>query len=160
MNAYQCIADDVVLGKNVYISKFVNLYGCKIGDNTKIGAFVEIQKGAVVGNACKISSHAFICGGVSILDNCFIGHGVMFINDNYPRAVNKQGTLETEADWRDRYVLTHIGQNVVIGTNATILGNVTIGDNAVIGAGSVVTKNVPPGETWVGNPAKKMRRKP
>jgi len=157
MNDYTCIAKDVVLGQEVYISKFVNLYGCTIGHHTKIGAFVEIQKNASVGNHCKISSHTFICEGVTIEDNCFIGHGVMFINDNYPRAVGEDGKLETDADWKDRFVKTKVGKNVVIGSNATIKGNITIGDNAMIGAGSVVTKNVPANEVWAGNPAKRMR---
>lgn len=157
MNEFICISDDVKLGKNVKLSRFINLYGCSIGDDTKIGAFVEVQKNAVIGKCCKISSHAFICEGVNIGDNCFIGHGVMFINDNYPKAVNSAGSLETEADWAGRFVKTHIGNNVSIGSNATILGSVTIGDGAIIGAGSVVTKNVPPGQVWAGNPARKLR---
>ncbi len=158
MNEYQCIAPDVKLGKNVKFSKFVNLYGCSIGDNTKIGAFVEVQKKAVIGKRCKVSSHTFICEGVNIGDNCFIGHGVMFINDNYPRAVNKDNELESEADWAGRFVETHVGENVSIGTNATILGGVNIGAGAVIGAGSVVTKNVPAEEIWAGNPARLKRK--
>ncbi len=153
---YHCISDDVTLGKNVFLSKFINLYGCSIGDNSKIGAFVEIQKNVFVGNNCKISSHTFICEGVTIQDNCFIGHGVMFINDKYPRAVGVGGTLEKEQEWKSRFVETRIGKNVVIGTNATILGGISIGDNAFIGAGSVVTKDVPSNEVWVGNPARKM----
>jgi acetyltransferase-like isoleucine patch superfamily enzyme len=156
MNPTICISHNVICGKNVSIANFVNLYGCTIGHHTKIGAFVEIQKNAVIGNFCKISSHSFICEGVTIEDNCFIGHGVMFINDNHPQAVNKEGHLENEKDWKGRFVTTHIGKKVIIGTNATILGNITIGDGAVIGAGSVVTKNVPPHEVWIGNPAKKM----
>jgi acetyltransferase-like isoleucine patch superfamily enzyme len=155
--SYRCLSD-VNLGRNVQLSKFINLYGCTIGDNTKIGAFVEIQKNAVVGKNCKISSHSFICEGVSIGDGCFIGHGVVFINDNHPRAVNKEGKLEEEKDWARRFVKTHIAQHVTIGSNATILGNVRIGKGAMIGAGSVVTKNVPPGEIWAGNPAKFLRK--
>ena len=154
---YSLITEDVKLGKNVKIYSFVNLYGCEIGDNTKIGAFVEIQKDAIIGRKCKISSHTFICSGVIIGDNCFIGHGVMFINDNYPKSVNDKGEFEIEADWEERYVKTKIGQNVSIGSNATILGGITIGDGAMIGAGSVVTKDVLPGITVVGNPAKKIK---
>lgn len=154
---YVSISRDVKLGKNVKISKFVNLYGCSIGDNTKIGAFVEIQKNAFIGKNCKISSHTFICEGVTIEDNCFIGHGVMFINDNYPRATDAEGHLQTASDWAGRFVKTKIGNNVSIGSNATILGDVTIGDGSIIGAGSVVTKNIPMGQIWVGNPAKCMR---
>ena len=151
------ISKNVKFGKNVKLSKFVNLYGCTIGDNTKIGAFVEIQKNAFIGKNCKISSHTFICEGVAIGDNCFIGHGVMFINDNYPRATKPDGSLETEEDWADRFVKATIGNNVSIGSNATILGNTIIGDGSIIGAGSVVTKNVPPNQIWAGNPAKMTR---
>lgn len=157
MNKYLSISDDVNLGKNVKLSKFINLYGCTIGDNTKIGAFVEVQKNAVIGNNCKISSHTFICEGVRISDNCFVGHGVMFINDNYPRAVKPDGSLETDEDWTERFVETTIGKNVAIGSNATILGNITIGNGSLIGAGSVVTKDVPPFQKWAGNPAKMVR---
>ena len=153
------VSDDVSLGDEVSIVGFVNLYGCRIGAGTRIGPFVEIQRNAVVGSKCKISSHTFICEGVSIGDNCFIGHGVMFINDNHPRAVNAEGLLESDADWSDRFVTTTIGSDVVIGTNATILGNITIGDGAVIGAGSVVTKNVAARETWAGNPARRVETK-
>lgn len=157
MNEFVCIADDVSLGKNVKLSKYINLYGCHIGDNTKIGAFVEVQKKAVIGRNCKISSHTFICEGVRIGDNCFIGHGVMFINDNYPRSVRDDGTLETDADWEHRFVRTEIGDNVSIGSNATILGNIVIGNGSIIGAGSVVTKDIPSGQIWAGNPAKMIR---
>lgn len=157
MNQYLCIAGDVKLGENVKLSKFINLYGCTIGDNTKIGAFVEVQKGAVIGKSCKISSHTFICEGVTIGDNCFIGHGVIFINDNYPRAARPDGSIETDEDWADRFVKTNIGNHVSIGSNVTILGNITIGDGSIIGAGSVVTKDVPTGEIWAGNPARKIR---
>ncbi len=157
MNDYLCIADDVKLGKEVKLAKFINLYGCTIGDNTKIGTFVEVQKNASIGKNCKVSSHTFICEGVTIGDNCFIGHGVMFINDNYPRAATETGELETEADWAGRFVKIVIGTKVSIGSNATILGNVTIGDGATIGAGSVVTRDVPAGEIWAGNPARMIR---
>ena len=133
----------------------MNLYGCEIGDETKIGAFVEIQKNARVGKRCKISSHSFICEGVDIEDNVFIGHGVMFINDTYPRATNARGELQTEADWKvDRTV---VGKGASIGSNATILCNVRIGENAIVGAGSVVTKDVPANAVVAGNPAKTMR---
>lgn len=157
MEQYLCISGDVNLGKNVKLSKFINLYGCAIGDNTKIGAFVEVQKNATIGQNCKISSHAFICDGVTIGNHCFVGHSVVFINDNYPRAVNKHGQIETEEDWTKRFVKTKIGHNVSIGSNATILGGVTIGDGAIIGAGSVVTKDVPAHEIWVGNPARLLK---
>lgn len=157
MRDYLSIAKDVTLGKNVKLSKFINLYGCRIGDNTKIGAFVEIQKNAVIGKNCKISSHAFICEGVKVGDNCFIGHGVVFINDNYPRAVSPSGAIEEESDWAGRFVATKIGKNVSIGSNATILGNLTIGNYSIIGAGSVVTKSVPPKQIWAGNPARCIR---
>ncbi len=157
MSEFCVIADDVNLGKNVKLSKFINLYGCVIGDNSKIGAFVEIQKNAFVGENTKVSSHTFVCEGVSIGNNCFIGHSVVFINDNAPRSVNEKGDLESEADWEDRFVKTSVGNNVSIGSNVTVLGGITIGDGTLIGAGSVVTKNVPAGEVWVGNPAKKLR---
>jgi acetyltransferase-like isoleucine patch superfamily enzyme len=158
MNKYQSVSRDVELGKNVKLSKFINLYGCSIADNTKIGAFVEIQKNAAIGKNCKISGHSFICEGVTIGDNCFIGHGVVFINDNYPRATNADGKLENDKDWADRLAKTNIGENVSIGSNSTILGNISIGRGSFIGAGSVVTKNIPAGEIWAGNPAKFIRK--
>jgi acetyltransferase-like isoleucine patch superfamily enzyme len=155
---YLCIADDVKLGKNVKLSKFINLYGCVIDDNTKIGAFVEIQKGATIGKNCKISSHSFICEGVSISDGVFIGHSVVFINDNHPRATTAKGAMEGEKEWKKRFVKTKLGKNVSIGSNTTILGSITIGNGAMVGAGSVVTKNIPAGEIWMGNPAKFYRK--
>ncbi len=155
MNPYQCIAPDVKLGQNVKLSKFINLYGCEIGDESKIGAFVEIQKNASVGKRCKISSHTFICEGVTIEDNVFIGHGVMFINDSYPRATAADGNLQTEADWKVERTVVKKGAS--IGSGATILSNVSIGENAIVGAGSVVTKDVPPGSIVAGNPAKVLR---
>jgi acetyltransferase-like isoleucine patch superfamily enzyme len=155
VNEYCSIAPDVKLGKGVKLSKFINLYGCEIGDDTKIGAFVEIQKNASVGRQCKISSHTFICEGVTIEDNVFIGHGVMFINDIYPRAT-ANGQLQTEADWKVERTIVKSGAS--IGTGATILANVTIGENAIVGAGSVVTKNVPANCIVGGNPAKVFRK--
>ena len=155
MNTWNAIAEDVKLGENVRLAKFVNLYGCAIGDDTKIGAFVEIQKNASVGKRCKISSHSFICEGVVIEDNVFIGHGVMFINDTYPRATTVTGGLQTEADWRVEP--TWVGRGASIGSNATILCNVKIGEGAIVGAGSVVTKNVPPFAVVAGNPARILR---
>jgi acetyltransferase-like isoleucine patch superfamily enzyme len=157
MNEYVCISDDVKLGKDVKLSKFINLYGCIIGDNCKIGAFVEVQKNTIIGKNCKISSHTFICEGVNIGDNCFVGHGVMFINDNYPESANCDGNLQSEEDWAGRFAETHIENNVSIGSNVTILGNVTIGEGSMVGAGSVVTKNIPSGQIWAGNPAKMFR---
>ena len=154
MNDYCCIADDVKLGKNVKLSKFINLYGCTVGDNTKIGAFVEVQKNAHIGNHCKISSHTFICEGVTIEDDVFIGHGVMFINDTYPRAT-ANGQLQTEADWKVETTIVRKGAS--IGSNCTILSHVTIGENAIIGAGSVVTKDVPADTIIAGNPARIIR---
>src|SRR5580692_12712245 len=141
MNSYNCISDDVKLGTNVQLSKFINLYGCEIGDDTKIGAFVEIQKNASIGHRCKISSHTFICEGVVIEDNVFIGHGVMFINDSYPRATTPLGSLQSEADWKVERTIIKRGAS--IGSGVTILSNTTIGENAIVGAGSVVTKDVP-----------------
>jgi len=155
VNEHCSIAPDVKLGKGVKLSKFINMYGCEVGDDTKIGAFVEIQKGASVGRRCKISSHTFICEGVTIEDNVFIGHGVMFINDVYPRAT-ANGALQTEADWKVERTVIKNGAS--IGTGATILANVTIGENAIVGAGSVVTKNVPANSIVAGNPAKVLRK--
>jgi acetyltransferase-like isoleucine patch superfamily enzyme len=156
--SYLSISEDVKLGKDVKLSKFINMYGCTIGDNTKIGAFVEIQKKATVGSNCKISSHTFICEGVTIEDNVFVGHGVTFVNDSYPRATAPGGTLQTEADWTVEPTLVKKGAS--IGSGATILANVTIGENAIVGAGSVVTKNVPPDTIVAGNPAKIKRKVP
>jgi len=155
VNSYNCVADDVKLGTNVRLSKFINLYGCEIGDETKIGAFVEIQKNASVGKRCKISSHTFICEGVLIEDNVFIGHGVTFINDSYPRATTLEGNLQTEADWKIER--TVIKKGASIGSGTTILCNTNIGENAIVGAGSVVTKDVPPNAIVAGNPAKVLR---
>ncbi len=154
MNEHLCIAPDVKLGKDVKLSKFINLYGCEVGDESKIGAFVEIQKNASVGKRCKISSHTFICEGVTIEDNVFVGHGVTFINDSYPRATT-DGQLQTEADWKVER--TVVKQGASIGSGATILSNVTIGENAIVGAGSVVTKDVPANSIVAGNPAKLLR---
>jgi acetyltransferase-like isoleucine patch superfamily enzyme len=155
MNPHVCIAPDVKLGQNVKLSKFINLYGCEVGDETKIGAFVEIQKNATVGKRCKISSHTFICEGVTIEDNVFIGHGVMFTNDSYPRATAAGGNLQTEADWKVERTVVKKGAS--IGSGATILANLSIGENAIVGAGSVVTKDVPPNSIVAGNPAKVLR---
>src|ERR1700730_8606274 len=152
MNPYQCIAPDVKLGKDVKLSKFINLYGCEIGDESKIGAFVEIQKNSTVGQRCKISSHTFICEGVIIEDNVFIGHGVTFINDSYPRATTGEGNLQTEADWKVER--TVIKKGASIGSGATILSSTTIGEKRLVGAGSVVTKDVPPNAIVAGNPAR------
>jgi acetyltransferase-like isoleucine patch superfamily enzyme len=155
MNAYLSIAPDVKLGENVKLSKFINLYGCEVGDNTKIGAFVEIQKNATVGKNCKISSHTFICEGVAIEDGVFIGHGVTFINDTYPRATRAEGGLQTESDWKVE--TTRIKRGASIGSGATILSKVTVGQGAIVGAGSVVTKSVPDHAIVAGNPAKVLR---
>jgi acetyltransferase-like isoleucine patch superfamily enzyme len=154
-NDYLCIAPDVKLGRGVRLSKFINLYGCEIGDDSKIGAFVEIQKNAIIGKRCKISSHTFICEGVTIEDNVFIGHGVTFINDSYPRATTTDGSLQTEADWRVERTLIKKGAS--IGSGSTILSNTTVGENAIVGAGSVVTKDVPANTVVAGNPAKVLR---
>jgi acetyltransferase-like isoleucine patch superfamily enzyme len=155
VSEYCSIAPDVKLGQGVKLSKFINLYGCEIGDETKIGAFVEIQKNASVGRRCKISSHTFVCEGVTIEDNVFVGHGVMFINDIYPRATTN-GQLQTEADWSVTRTVVRKGSS--IGTGATILAGITIGENAIVGAGSVVTKDVPANSIVAGNPAKFFRK--
>jgi len=152
---FVCISPDVRLGRNVKLSKFINLYGCSVGNDTKIGAFVEIQKNATVGDNCKISSHTFVCEGVTIEDNVFIGHGVVFINDLYPRATTQHGQLQTEADWKVER--TVVGKGASIGSGATILANVTIGENALIGAGAVVTKDVPANAVVAGSPARLLR---
>ena len=155
MNKYHCIAPDVRLGKDVKLSQFINLYGCEVGDHTKIGAFVEIQKNARIGKNCKISSHSFICEGVTIEDNVFVGHGVTFINDAYPRATNSEGELQSEKDWKVKPTLVKKGAS--IGSGATILSNLIIGENALVGAGSVVTHDVPDNAIVAGNPAKLRR---
>ena len=155
MNRYSCIASDVKLGENVKLSNFINLYGCEVGDNTKIGAFVEIQKNATIGRNCKISSHTFICEGVTIEDNVFIGHGVTFINDIYPRATAPGGGLQTESDWKVEPTLVKKGAS--IGSGATILAKVTVGENAIVGAGSLVTTDVPANAVVAGNPARVLR---
>ena len=150
------ISDDVELGKDVKIYNFVNLYGCKIGDNTKIGTFVEIQKGATIGKNCKISSHTFICEGVHIEDNCFIGHNVTFINDKYPRATNPDGEMQTEEDWE--CIPTYVRRGSSIGSSTTLLCGITVGENATVGAGAVVTKDVPANSTVAGVPAKILKK--
>ena len=150
------ISPTVTLGKNVHLSDFINLYGCKIGDNTKIGPFVEVQKNSVIGCNCKIQSHSFICEGVTIEDEAFIGHGVMFINDLYPRSATPTGSLQTEADWQ--VVPTLVKKGASIGSNATILCGVTVGEGAIVGAGSVVTKDVPARTIVAGNPALVLRK--
>ena len=155
MSEFLCIAPTVKLGKDVKLSHFINLYGCEVGDETKIGAFVEIQKNARVGRRCKISSHTFICEGVDIEDNVFNGHSVTFINDTYPRATAGTGALQTEADWKVEK--TRVCQGASIGSGSTILANVTIGERAIVGAGSVVTKDVPADAIVAGNPAKFLR---
>lgn len=155
MNEFCVIAPDVKLGSGVKLSKFINLYGCEIGDNTKIGAFVEIQKNATVGKNCKVSSHTFICEGVMIEDNVFVGHGVTFINDSYPRATTVDGQLQTESDWKVEKTIVKKGAS--IGSGSTILANITIGENAIVGAGSVVTKDVPADAIVAGNPARLKR---
>ncbi len=154
MSDFRCVTPDVQLGDNVRLSQFVNLYGCSVGDNTKIGAFVEIQKNARVGANCKISSHTFVCEGVTIEDEVFVGHNVAFINDSYPRAASG-GRLQTEADWKVERTLVKKGAS--IGSGATILSNITIGENAIVGAGSVVTRDVPANAVVAGNPAKILR---
>ena len=154
----QLIAPDVKLGKGVRIYSFTNLYGCQIGDDVKIGTFVEIQKGATIGNRCKISSHTFICEGVTLEEEVFVGHNVTFINDQYPRATTADGQLQTEADWRCEPTLVKKGAS--IGSGATLLCGITVGEFAVVGAGSVVTKDVPPYSVVVGNPAKVLKMLP
>ncbi len=155
MNEFCAIAPDVKLGAGVRLSRFINLYGCQIGENTKIGAFVEIQKNATVGKNCKVSSHTFICEGVTIEDNVFVGHGVTFINDSYPRATTEDGQLQTESDWKVERTVVKKGAS--IGSGATVLSNVTIGENAIVGAGSVVTRDVPANAIVAGNPARFKR---
>ena len=150
------IAPDVILGQDVVVNAFVNLYGCRIGDGTKIGTFVEVQKNAVIGQRCKISSHTFVCEGVTIEDEVFIGHSVTFINDRYPRATIDGGSLQTEADWE--CTPTHIKKGASIGSGSTILCGVTIGEGAIIGAGSLVTKDIPPHTIAAGHPATVIRR--
>ena len=152
---FNCIADDVALGANVKLSKFINLYGCTVGDNTKIGAFVEIQKGVVIGKNCKVQSHTFICEGVTVEDEAFIGHGVMFINDKLPRSTTA-GALQTEDDWK--VVPTLIKKGASIGTGSTIMCGITIGENAVVGAGSMVLGDVAPDTVVAGNPARLIRK--
>lgn len=156
MSDFRCIAPDVKLGANVKLAQFVNLYGCEIGDETKLGTFVEVQKNAKIGRRCKISSHTFVCEGVTIEDNVFIGHGVAFINDIYPRATAAGGGLQTEADWKVEQTLVKKGAS--IGSGATILARVTIGENAIVGAGSVVTRDVPADTIVAGNPARVLRK--
>jgi acetyltransferase-like isoleucine patch superfamily enzyme len=151
----QQIAPDVRLGKGVCLFGFVNLYGCEIGDDVKIGTFVEIQKGAKIGNRCKISSHTFICEGVTLENEVFVGHGVTFINDRFPRATNEQGSLQTDADWK--CVPTLVKRGAAIGSGSTLLCGITIGERAIVGAGSVVTKDVPAGAIVAGNPARVMK---
>jgi acetyltransferase-like isoleucine patch superfamily enzyme len=155
MSDFLNIAPSVKLGKDVKLSSFINMYGCEIGDETKIGAFVEIQKNATVGKRCKISSHTFICEGVVIEDYVFVGHGVMFINDSYPRAANLDGSIQTEKDWKVER--TVIKKGASIGSGSTILSNITIGENAIVGAGAVVTKDVPANAIVAGCPARVKR---
>ena len=150
--------ENIKYGSNFRYIEPVNLYGCEFEDNVFIGPFVEIQSDVKIGSNTKVQSHSFICTNVTVGQNCFIGHGVMFINDNYPKSVNPDGSLQKEDDWKHRYVETDIGNNVIIGSNATILGGVTIDDKSIIGAGSVITKNIPSGEIWAGNPAEFKRK--
>jgi UDP-2-acetamido-3-amino-2,3-dideoxy-glucuronate N-acetyltransferase len=158
VSEFRAISPDVKLGQGVKLSQFINLYGCQIGDETKIGAFVEIQKNANVGRRCKISSHTFVCEGVTIEDNVFIGHGVTFINDSFPRATTAEGELQTESDWHVETTIVKRGAS--IGSGATILSKVTIGENAIVGAGSVVTRDVPANTIVAGNPARILRSVP
>jgi acetyltransferase-like isoleucine patch superfamily enzyme len=153
---YLCISDDVKLGENVKLSKFINLYGCTIGDHSKIGTFVEVQKNSIIGRHCKIQSHTFICEGVTIEDEVFIGHGVTFVNDKYPRATNGDGALQSEQDWTVAPTIVKKGASV--GSGATILCNVTIGEHSIVGSGSVVTRDVPDWTIVAGNPARIIRR--
>ena len=155
----QFIAADVRIGKDVSLASMINLYGCTIGDETKIGPFVEIQRDVQIGSRCKISSHTFVCSGVTIEDNVFIGHGVMFINDKRPRATTDSGVLEKPEDWTDRFCHTVVKYGASIGSNATIMGGITIGTSATVGAGAVVTKDVPDSATVVGNPARILEKK-
>lgn len=152
---FNCVAEDVKLGKNVKIHNFVNLYGCEIGDNTKIGTFVEIQKGVKIGANCKIQSHTFICEGVTIDDNCFIGHNVTFINDPYPRSTTPDGKMQSEADWK--CIPTLVKHGASIGSSATLLCGITVGENSIVGAASVVTRDVPANSIVAGNPARLIR---
>jgi acetyltransferase-like isoleucine patch superfamily enzyme len=156
MSDFLSIALDVKLGQRVRLSRFINLYGCEIGDDCKIGTFVEIQKNAKIGRRCKISSHTFICEGVTIEDRVFIGHGVVFINDKYPRATTAEGSLKTDLDWTVEPIVIKRGAS--IGSGTTILANITVGENSIVGAGSVVTKDVPPNSIVAGNPARILRR--
>jgi acetyltransferase-like isoleucine patch superfamily enzyme len=158
LNKYAEVAPDVRLGQDVRLGKFINLYGCSVGDETKIGAFVEIQKNATIGRRCKISSHTFICEGVTIEDYAFIGHGVMFTNDSYPRATTSGGELQTEQDWKVEPTLVRTGAS--IGSGSTILPNIVIGERAIVGAGSVVTRDVPARAIVAGNPARVLRMLP
>ena len=153
--ATQRIAPDVTLGRDVRIYAFVNLYGCEIGDESRVGAFVEIQRGVSIGNRCKIQSHTFICEGVVIEDEVFVGHNVNFINDKFPRATNADGSLKTDADWSPQ--TTHVCRRASIGTGSVILGGITVGEGAIVGAGSVVTKDIPPNTIVAGNPARVVR---
>ncbi|MGB9486457.1 MAG: acyltransferase [Terriglobia bacterium] len=156
MSEFRCVAPDVKLGREVKLSKFINLYGCEIGDETKVGSFVEVQKNAKIGQRCKISSHTFICEGVTIEDHVFIGHNVTFINDSYPRATTPGGTLQTEKNWKVEPTLVKKGAS--IGSGSTILSKVTVGENAIVGAGSVVTRDVPANAIVAGNPARLLRK--
>jgi acetyltransferase-like isoleucine patch superfamily enzyme len=155
VNEFCSIAPNVKLGEGVKLSKFINMYGCEIGDETKIGAFVEIQKNSSVGRRCKVSSHTFVCEGVTIEDHVFIGHGVTFVNDSYPRATTPEGEIQTESDWKVEKTVVKRGAS--IGSGATILSNLVIGENAIVGAGSVVTRDVPANTIVAGNPAKVLR---